>query len=313
MLAVPTETEINLYQDFVRQQLQPHIQLAKQNMPSMLFHYTGGDSLIKIIKSGSLWATHVSCVNDQLELRYGQSLLLQAFRKLKETEQLSNDESFLIEILEQRLSEDRTNTSDWFITCFSAKEDDLSQWRAYGAGEGGYAIGFKVSQLVQNDNLDTALLAPVCYDTMMQNKIADAVARKTLNFFSFGLQTRIGQRTDWTEAFLNHWNEAVTYIAPLIKHPKFAEEAEWRLVRRLRDTDIPNMIYVQKKTLLSRHLSLKLKSDLSEKILPIGSIRIGPSRNKHVSRVSVADLLRTYGYQTNDVNILETEAPFQVV
>ena len=83
MLTVPTQSELASYGEFIDSQLKPIIVTAVQEMPSMLYHYTSGDSLIKIIKSGTLWATQVSCVNDQTELHYGQSLLINAIREIR--------------------------------------------------------------------------------------------------------------------------------------------------------------------------------------------------------------------------------------
>lgn len=39
-------------------------------------------------------------------------------------------------------SRDFTNAG-YFVACFSEVEDDLSQWRGYGGGDCGYAIGFR--------------------------------------------------------------------------------------------------------------------------------------------------------------------------
>ena len=40
-------------------------------MPTVpLYHYTTGTALIQIVKSGELWSTQLSCLNDVTELRY---------------------------------------------------------------------------------------------------------------------------------------------------------------------------------------------------------------------------------------------------
>src|ERR1700732_5202949 len=35
-----------------------------------LYHYTTGDNLIRIIESGKLWSTQITCLNDTAEVRY---------------------------------------------------------------------------------------------------------------------------------------------------------------------------------------------------------------------------------------------------
>ena len=53
-----------------------------------------------------------------------------------------------------------------FVTCFSEVEDDLSQWRGYGGGECGYALGFDafphaLSQIIQGLKLLAQLFGEI--------------------------------------------------------------------------------------------------------------------------------------------------------
>jgi hypothetical protein len=45
--------------------------------PDSLYHYTSGETLIRIVQSGELWTTHIACLNDMKEFVY-------AFDRLKE-------------------------------------------------------------------------------------------------------------------------------------------------------------------------------------------------------------------------------------
>lgn len=309
----PTQEENGAYQQFVSTQMTALLGGTPQR-PTTLWHYTSGENLINIVRSGELWSTQVSCLNDQLELRYAQSLLLRALFDLRAERQLSEDETFFVDLGIERLNEERTNTSEWFVACFSRRDDDLSQWRAYGLGEGGYSIGFSVDEMIVRGGPDQAYVAPVCYDVTRHEAAAKSVAAASLSFFIDGLTRRKEQREAWAEAFLLAWGDAITYLAPVIKHPSFASEEEFRIVRRLRDEDFPNMTFRQKQTLMARHLPLKFSQrDGDSKLLPLTHVRVGPSRNRHVSRISVADLLRTYKYPLSSIQILETTVPFQTV
>lgn len=44
---------------------------AQQEAPPVLWHYTTGDKLIEMIKSKTIWATQLSCLNDSQELVFG--------------------------------------------------------------------------------------------------------------------------------------------------------------------------------------------------------------------------------------------------
>jgi hypothetical protein len=188
----PTQQEYQGYQQFVMNQV-TELLSGTPDKPPTLWHYTSGENLINIIKSGELWSTQVSCLNDQLELRYAQSLLLKALIDLRAERKLSEDETFFVDLGIERLNEERTNASEWFVACFSRRDDDLSQWRAYGLGEGGYSIGFSYSEMIARGGPDQAYVAPVCYEVARHEVTARSVA--AASWLSFSMDWP-GERTN---------------------------------------------------------------------------------------------------------------------
>jgi hypothetical protein len=47
--------------------------IPEAHYDEIVWHYTTGESLIEIIRTGSLFATQVACLNDTTELRYAVS------------------------------------------------------------------------------------------------------------------------------------------------------------------------------------------------------------------------------------------------
>jgi len=47
-----------------------HLRMFTPKLPDGLFHYTTGETLIKILSSHNLWATHTACLNDSSEFTY---------------------------------------------------------------------------------------------------------------------------------------------------------------------------------------------------------------------------------------------------
>jgi len=282
--------------------------------PSELWHYTTGDALIKILRSGTLWSTQVSCVNDALEFKHAVSLTQSAFKRRHDSDgNLTSDQKSLINEIQLALVQDGRETANYFVTCFSERRDDVSQWRAYGTGEGGYSIRFNIDALSGQSRM-IGYLAPVTYDRAVQDRVADAVVSQTLRLYDAGLSKRPGITLGvWTAAFLEAWREAVAYIAPLIKHEAFEAEKEWRLIKRLVVDDVPNMEYLQRQSMLSRHLPLVFMppKGATWRRLPIEEIMVGPSRHKGPSRVTVGDILLTYGYAAADIRRTESNAPYQ--
>ena len=289
--------------------------LIKQHLsgtpPDVLWHYTSGAALIDIIKSGSLFATQIACVNDATEIRYSVEKLRAAFarRRLNAT---NPDEVALVDHVLGNISTETVN-SEWFVICFSKRRDDLSQWRAYSGGENGFAIGVDAHALLSSIKRDGFYLGPVNYDERTHSHVVDQIAAATITFYLRGLALPGRTRAGWMQSFLTAWAVHIGHIAPVIKNPAFKDEEEWRIFHPLQPADTPNMVYRQKRTLMSRHLPVRLfKAAVPDepKLMPITGVMVGPSRHKNITRVSVGDLMRTQGYGAS-ISVSMSDIPFQ--
>ncbi|MDK9719798.1 MAG: DUF2971 domain-containing protein [Rhodospirillales bacterium] len=294
------------YNDFCVKLVTPFVSLP----PEVIWHYTNGASLISILKTGTLYSTQISCLNDSREFRHVRDLFAEAVKA--QNPGVNDNAKYLIDLLNSGLQRDTVHFDAWFITCFSSKRDDLSQWRAYGNGENGYAIGLISSWLRECGKAHGSLLIPVCYDLQKTRNFVADLAQATIRFFLQGIDDRPGvDREKWARSFLKEWGEQIEHFQPLFKDPAFKDESEWRLIHRLTATETSAMEYVQKPSMLSRHLPLRFpppgKPDA--RLLPIQEVMIGPGRHKEVSRISVGDLLRTCGYQSVEVTV--SSVPYQ--
>jgi hypothetical protein len=295
-----------------------HLRLIGAEMPhaeDVLWHYTNGAGLIGIISSGTIYSTQASCLNDNSEVRYATRLVRKALLDHAGKQLGLETTQFLLKFaafLDDTDAEPNHAGSFSYVACFSRSRDDLSQWRAYAGGENGYAIGFRARDLLGVEN---TLVGAVNYDAALHEALAAEVADVTVELYEKALAQRpTAEMADWTEAFLDRWGNALARIAPFAKHPGFATEREFRLVRSLTGDDYPSLIVRQKGTLLARHLPLLLPSGSSsaeQQRLPINSIVVGPARHKAVSAISVAVLLKKHGYPP-DLPVYTTGIPYQL-
>ena len=103
-----------------------HYQIPVRN--NVLWHYTSPEVLWKML-DGNFYATHYRFMNDSAEILYGLNVFKSFFQKAAvDNQTIANTLMALAQ-------------KDFFLMCFSNKEDDLYQWRSY-AGDGGFAIGF---------------------------------------------------------------------------------------------------------------------------------------------------------------------------
>jgi Protein of unknown function (DUF2971) len=183
----------------------------------------------------------------------------------------------------KQLEDDGADRSWFFVVCMSEERDDLSQWRAYGSGEGGVAIQFETRGLIPIGTQNKVGLVAVCYDENRQKRLAEDITAATIQFFKAGLAARPGaDQEKWAESFLTHWREKVIWFAPMLKHQAFRKEVEWRMLCSLGPEDRKYLRVKQRPSLLSRHLPLRFGERL-----PITEVMVGPCRHANVSLVSV--------------------------
>lgn len=283
------------YASFVTKSLFESFKPDPANVPTTLWYYTSGATLINIIQSKSLWATQVSCLNDESEYRYLFDLL---FDKVNES----------ISVLHQQIEKvkdyDRPSNSYWFVCSFCRERDDLNLWRGYAGGEGGCAIAFDVQTLFRR-----WWLLPVLYCKKKQDELVVTLVDKMNKFFVNG-RPQDQTPESWAEDFFAAWEDQISAIAPLIKHPKFRAENEWRFIHKLETLEQRDLKYQQRGTAITRHLPLCFKAWVDSLPQLVTEIMVGPSRHKQMSKSSIENLLRSCGYG-DAIKVTVSEIPFR--
>lgn len=279
-----------------------------------LFHYTSGENLIQIIQSGELWSTQIACLNDTKELVHAVDVLLEAIKE-RQNGKLRPEFDKLLRTISSILSNANPEVVGIFVSCFSESKDDLSQWRAYGGANGGYALEFKTEELLQYASRMNAYLVPVTYDQTSKNAVMSDILKWSEIFLMRGISASRAPTTDeWIEEFAAFWIEQLTYLAPLLKHESFKGEQEWRLIYQLRPSDLTNLRFTERATMMRRHLPLvfneKDENDYSS--LPISGVMVGPKTYQKLTKIAVGDLLTTKGYSTEEVPVSASEIPYRL-
>jgi hypothetical protein len=242
-----------------------------------------------------------------LEQRYFGDLVHASVRKLIALNK-DPDLAVLLQTADVALSY-RDFSSAWhFVTCFSDIEDDLGQWRGYGGGQCGYAIGFDPERLLKalNQNRPGSLFLPMNYDLARQQFLVDDVLRNAQIYFASGVSKHPDLQR-WAAEFLAAFSWEMDIFACMTKHPSFASETERRILTAFAVGETGQLEFRQKQTLLARHLPLDLRNDGR---LPITRICIGPGPAQRVSQVSVGDLLIKTGYVGIPVTL--SSVPFRI-
>ena len=96
----------------------PHVAAFNPIPSGPLYHYTTGNSVIDIIRSGELRATQVACLNDSSELLYPIELLREKVDIMSKSP-ISLELGFLLKEIEDGRSATAIDTEGRFLACFS--------------------------------------------------------------------------------------------------------------------------------------------------------------------------------------------------
>ena len=244
-----------------------------------------------------------------MPLHFSSIPLRRCCRPMRTDPEVTNFISDYVKLVEEEPDHPAHAPSPFFVTCFSQMEDDLSQWRSYSGGENGYALGFSAGALFGVPN---SWLVRVNYEKGLHEKLASAVAEATIRFFKEGLiNERAETPAKWKEEFLTFWDPFITRLAPMVKDSSFAAEQEYRIVHEFQRCELKDVTFVQKKTMMSRHLPLAFPRGIEAWVprLPLERVIVGPCRHLEITRISVDTLLRKMGYGSG--RVASSLRPFQ--
>jgi hypothetical protein len=193
---------------------------------------------------------------------------------------------------------------DIFVCSFSENGDLLSQWRGYCPPNGnGFSIGFD-SRLLENPRqrqdffLDKCVYDPELQRTMIKELIDEW--RKQFRSPTSALSAfSVDNLTGWF-AFL------FVRLGLMLKHPKFSEECEWRMISQPTPIDHPQIHYREGKSTRIPYFDFKL----AEKKLAISQVIIGPVPDMELSTPkSVGNLLSSMKVVCGSIK--KSEIPYQ--
>lgn len=203
------------------------------------YHYTSSDGLLGMLggphSRGKLWLTQVQYMNDRAETRHAYRLIAQRLRGLdSRCSKLRQAVTGILGVPYPGEPWGRDDTGPFprvFVFSLSEERDLLSQWRGYAPG-GGYAIGYNEDDLRSFASAHGLTLIQCNYDEKEQSEIIDEKLIEIEENLANGYYSpRYAQHPDApaVEARVA-FQQVADVIAPVLKHPSFQEEREWRLL-----------------------------------------------------------------------------------
>jgi len=279
----------------------------------IVFHYTSFDGFLGMTNSASIWGTNILYLNDASEFIYAKALLSQELHRFCQTNSgftkgTSLDESlgyYFFEIVEENVNKLLPSENFSFYVCsFSEEPDLLSQWRGYCKNGTGCSLGFGLNRLREIAERARFAIKPCIYDEREQ---VDAI-RALLQKFSGRFLVEVGGAEEKGAA----WDSKSKYIAvdflqefiqlaPFIKHPKFKEEREWRIMAGLKTNHIRSQLRFRPgNSMIVPYIEIPLP--MEEEQLLIDELFLGPTNERELSMASVELLLKARNVRCCKVN-----------
>lgn len=214
--------------------------------PKHLFHYTSPEVLIKVVEHQELWATHVRFFNDFKELGHAIDYVRDGIDRRLTNEYYKGAYSPVeqegLRLMARYAGVMAGSTFNVFIASLTEEGDQLSQWRAYCPASGGCAIGFPSSRLMAAAVAQGFYLTPCIYEHATQFQIVNDIVEH--HIASYRNRVSAGQDPDDVrEQMARAFALDVSRYGPILKHPSFKEEKEWRLVSPQFETGNPTIAY----------------------------------------------------------------------
>ena len=284
----------------------PHQFLVQEFEHPVVYHYTDLNALNGILASQDLWLTNSQFSNNSEEIDHGQSVVEKAIARRLEAKQLSGGEKTFLEKVAEQLQQKIDRGA--YVCCFCFKDDLLSQWRGYGANGTGVSLALATGafQFIAGpdmplDRFGLVYLWRVFYNEVKQQQIVDECLGYAWEHADGSLDEKAGLATT-----------AIRFFVPTFKNKDFEEEQEARLVFLPAPGCQVALHFRVARGMLVPYFSLReIVSEAGQANwkLPLQSLRIGPSVNKHMNQQSVRMLLDQSGFTAATVDVSNT--PFR--
>ena len=178
-----------------------------------LYHYTSPAGLLGILTGKCIWLSQLNYSNDLVEYSYAISVIQKVLEEYG---------------LGQAVKLDVTAMPATYSFSLSQNGDILSQWRGY-CPQGGYSVRFYQPQLDTMMKNNQLTVGKCIYDKDSQEQFVRECIIGYPTIEAYYNMVEIDSSSHRPGYYVVDIAARLYKYLPLIKHYKFAEEAEWRI------------------------------------------------------------------------------------
>ena len=272
--------------------MKKYLELETISENQCLYHYTKCSSLRNILKTGRLYATKSSFLNDTNEMDYITYIATEVIRGIP------NDEWRDVLLRQIVNTMEEVKRHDTFVLSFSLDEDSITLWSEFG-DQTGYSAAFRGERLIQmiGKRQDIYCHGHVIYSFERQKKILrhllmeEFPSRAGIGFEKLMRQEVVCPENPEFRVFRKKLQKAMNIYAMFFKQQEFAAENEYRIVFRNPDRD--RIQFREKDGFLLPYIEIELAG---ESRLPMDHITVAPKNHVDLAKKGMVQYLDQLGY-----------------
>lgn len=301
----------------IKDHLSTWLEQHSYSEPKLLYHYTTLEGLKGILENRSIWFSHMSTLNDPLELQYGKKIIIDEIESLLKEEKDPLLIRFFL-MIRNFVEAFGKHMMHLYIACFCEDDNLLSQWRSYSSNGGGYNLGLQIDSKTNysNNPLDYSkqpliFLRKVIYVERDQKDIIKNYLTKIVRAFneaSLRIKKELGEIPKTWESEL-----ALEVLNPLfdimccLKQEVFKEETEWRLILINQEDKVDFIKFREMRGSFIPYFNVHIYEDDSNPKFPLKKIKYGPLLENSDTDISLRLYLRHLSKMENKIIIKPEE------
>lgn len=258
-------------------------------LPSRVYHYTRKESGLAIVRTSSMWASHIRYLpRDPDEYSTGLAFVEQRLRTMMAAE----TDAYVFDLIGRWAAQwPRIKGHDRLVACLSGSRDLASQWREYGSG--GYSLAFDAAVLNEIASTNNYILVDCIYDG--HESVCAALIADALDVY----QRCREHGYDHDDAALCAkflFEIPISTVMPRLKKASFRPEAEWRLhsLLPLQNRPAPGLTYRSRRDGHVPYEPVAIRAPDGKSALR--EIMIAPGADSASARRELEDILSDSGY-----------------
>ncbi|MFE1596940.1 DUF2971 domain-containing protein [Nocardia sp. NPDC058705] len=292
---------------------------AEYSNDKQWYHYTDINGLKGILDSGEIWLTHMAYLNDSQEFEYGIGVICDIIESQADwfnqnPEKTTSPESveFVADLYRAIAAGLATNAGSLknthapFIACLSRSRDQLSQWRGYA--NGGYAIAFEPELLESSLQLVTESGAATPGDEnphvvkaiYLGHLVGERVDQMVQDRMKDTIEAIKAQDNSKADEAAGKFTDSVIEAVSTLKHRKFYEEHEYRIISRCRESFFT-----------PGSLGLIPRAKVSYDKKAVQEVIVGPGAFAELRKASLERYFASGKDAFGDVTVNQSEIPYR--